>query len=583
MHVRFWGTRGSIPAPGPRTVAYGGNTSCVEIRTTAGQRIILDCGTGIRELGQEILRSKEIAPIYLLIGHSHWDHIQGFPFFAPAFDPKFSLNIFAMRGFQKGLEEVLSGLMQYSYFPVKLNDLPSRIQYTELEEGFFRIGEILVETQCLNHTAPTIGYRISDGVTTIAYITDHEPFWNISGPKFLHPGDQRHIAFMKDADLVIHDAQYTAEEFKTKRGWGHSPIEYVTDVAVAAGAKRLALFHHDPARDDAAIQRLEKLARTQAAARGSGIEVFAAAEGQDIDIVGTGMEITITDASATKRRPIKGRCVLVIAGNPAEQASIANILAEDELLITPVSNCAQALKIASGLNLHMIILREDENGSESRYVRMLRNVCGNPDLPVLLLTDQPIEFHGRQDAMATDYLAMPFSPPMLRGRVRAWLARSMEPGVIDAKPSVEVKTGSSARPVTSTVIKLLSSMDPFRSLTANQLSQFVSKSTEEVFAANTTILRQGEQADSVYVVLSGRIRVVQTSPETRVKTTLAELGPGEIFGELGVLRDKPRSATILTTEQTRCLKTPAADFLAVVDSSTEVSLALLRVMSGRSG
>jgi len=231
----------------------------------------------------------------------------------------------------------------------------------------------------------------------------------------------------------------------------------------------------------------------------------------------------------------------------------------------------------------MIILREDENGSESRYVRMLRNVCGNPDLPVLLLTDQRIEFHGRQDAMATDYLAMPFSPPMLRGRVRAWLARSMEPAVIDAQPSVDVKTGSAVRPITPDVIKLLSSMDPFRSLTANQLSQFVSKSTEEVFAANTTILRQGEHADSVYVVLSGRIRVVETSPETNVKTTLAELGPGEIFGELGVLRDKPRSATILTIEQTRCLKTPAADFLAVVDSSTEVSLALLRVMSGRSG
>src|SRR5262249_13865118 len=157
--------------------------------------------------------------------------------------------------------------------------------------------------------------------------------------------------------------------------------------------------------------------------------------------------------------------------------------------------------------------REDENGSESRYVRMLRNVCGNPDLPVLLLTDQRIEVHGRQDAMATDYLAMPFSPPMLRGRVRAWLARSME-SVVDAKPSVDVKSGSSARPASSDVIKLLSSMDPFRSLTPNELSQFVSKSVEQVYAANTTILRQGEHADSVYVVLSGRIRVVQTSLET---------------------------------------------------------------------
>lgn len=589
MHVRFWGTRGSIPAPGPRTVGYGGNTSCVEIRTTDGIRIILDCGTGIRELGQEILRSKEIAPIYLLIGHSHWDHIQGFPFFAPAFDPDFALNIFAMRGFQRGLEEVLAGLMQYSYFPVKLNDLPSRIQYTELEEGFFRIGEILVETQCLNHTAPTIGYRISDGVTTIAYITDHEPFWNISGPDFLHPGDQRHIAFMKDADLVIHDAQYTAEEYKTKRGWGHSPVEYVTDVAVAAGAKRLALFHHDPARDDVAIQRIEKLARAQAMARRSDIDVFAAAEGQEIDIVGTGLGTSITDFSATKRRPIKRRSVLVIAGNPAEQSSVSSILAEDELLVTLVSNCAQALKVAEGLGLHLIILREEPNGNESRYVRMLRKVCGKPDLPVLVLTEERNEFHGRQDVMATDYLTMPFSPPMLRGRVRAWLARSME-SAAGAEPSVDVNISNPARTTPSVsskeksdVIKLLSSSDPFRCLAADELVKLVSKSAEAVYPANSTIIRQGEHADCVYVVLSGRIRVVQASPDTGMKTTLAELGPGEIFGELGVLRDKPRSATVLAIEPTRCLKTKAADFLAIVDSSREISLALLRVMSGRSG
>ena len=586
MLVRFWGTRGSVPAPGPRTVVFGGNTSCVELRTTNGMRIILDCGTGIRELGHEIVRSKDFAPVYLFIGHTHWDHIQGFPFFAPAFEADIEFNIFAMRGFQRGLEEVLAGQMQYSYFPVKLKDLPSRIHYTELEEGFFRIGEILVETQYLNHTAPTIGYRISDGATTIAYVTDHEPFWDVSGPNFMHPGDQRHISFMKDADLVIHDAQYSAEEFKTKRSWGHSPVEYVTDVAIAAGAKRLALFHHDPAHDDSTVQRFEKLARDQAASRGSDIEIFAAAEGQQIDVVGKGLGTTTTELPAKKQRPIKGKRLLVVAGNPAELNSITSTLAEDELVITPASNGGEALKIAPNLGLNMIIVREDRSGTESRYVRMLRNACGKPDLPVLLLTDQSNEIRDGQD-VATDYLTMPFSPPMLRGRVRAWLARAMETATNQPETSSDakgVKTWASASVEgMSDAIPLLSSTEPFRCLSPDELLQLVSNSVEQVYPASRTILQQGEHADSVYVVLSGRILVSQTSPDTGKETTLAELGPGEIFGELGVLREKPRSATVVTMEPTRCLKTKAADFLAIVDSSSRVSLALLRVMSGRSG
>ena len=168
MNVRFWGTRGSIPTPGHRTAIYGGNTSCVEIRTKDDTTIVLDCGTGIRVLGLDMLRRPGPHRIHLLIGHTHWDHIQGFPFFTPAFLPGSELNIYGSAAFQRSLEDSLSGQMQYSYFPVKLQDLASRIHYTELEEGFFRIGEILVETQYLNHTAPTIAYRISsDGATVV--------------------------------------------------------------------------------------------------------------------------------------------------------------------------------------------------------------------------------------------------------------------------------------------------------------------------------------------------------------------------------------------------------------------------------
>ena len=219
MLVRFWGTRGSIPTPGDRTSIYGGNTSCVEVRTADGTTLVLDCGTGVRVLGLDMLRRTGPHRIHLLIGHTHWDHIQGFPFFTPAFLPGTELNIYGSPAFQRSLEDSLSGQMQYAYFPVKLHDLASRLHYTELGEGFFRIGNVLVETQYLNHTAPTIAYRISADSAAMAYVTDHEPFWNSPGPVFHHPGDQRHIEFLKGADLVVHDAQYTSEEYRTKLGW----------------------------------------------------------------------------------------------------------------------------------------------------------------------------------------------------------------------------------------------------------------------------------------------------------------------------------------------------------------------------
>ena len=178
----------------------------------------------------------------------------------------------------------MSGQMQYSYFPVKLTDLSSRIHYTELDEGFFRIGKSLVETQYLNHTAPTIAYRLTEGATSIAYVTDHEPFWKSSGTQFQHPGDQRHVEFIRDADLVIHDAQYSEEEYQIKIGWGHSPIGCVMDVAGAAGVRKLALFHHDPTHDDDWVKGMEQDVREKLARRGSTMEVFTAAEGLELEI-----------------------------------------------------------------------------------------------------------------------------------------------------------------------------------------------------------------------------------------------------------------------------------------------------------
>ena len=192
MYVRFWGTRGSIAAPGRETSRFGGNTSCVELRASDGTVIVLDCGTGARELGLHLLEhGPRPLRVHLLIGHTHWDHIQGFPFFAPAFMPGVEVNIHAPLGFQKSLGDAMAGQMESAYFPVKLKELRSRIHFTELDEGFFRVGDVLVETQYVNHTAPTIAYRLTNGATTVAYVTDHEPFWIPGGQGFLHPGDQR--------------------------------------------------------------------------------------------------------------------------------------------------------------------------------------------------------------------------------------------------------------------------------------------------------------------------------------------------------------------------------------------------------
>src|SRR5439155_788063 len=249
MIVRFWGTRGSIPKPGPGTVRYGGNTSCVEVRSASGTLVVLDCGTGAHGLGQALVGSAPSPPRgHLLIGHTHWDHIQGFPFFAPVFIPGNEWHIYGPRGVGSSLREALAGQMQSSYFPVKLNELGATLHYHDLVEGTLEIGDIHVTTQYLNHPALTLGYRLEADGVTVVYATDHEPHSKPGAAGSHIPligQDERHARFLADADLVIHDAQYTTREFSAKRGWGHSTAEYAVEAAVSAGARRLALLQHE--------------------------------------------------------------------------------------------------------------------------------------------------------------------------------------------------------------------------------------------------------------------------------------------------------------------------------------------------
>lgn len=277
MRLRFWGTRGSIAAPGPETLRYGGNTACVEVRADDGTLLVFDCGTGARKLGLTLAQEGP-ARVHLFISHTHSDHIQGLPFFVPAFLRGSHLTIYGPAGIDRSFPSAVGGQMDYAYFPVPIRDLPARVDFEELGEGDFAVGDIHVRTHYLNHTAPTLAYRIELGGVTVVYATDHEPHadvaWHPDPPgadqtdALPHPGDARHAEFLAGADLVIHDAQYTAAEFPAKIGWGHSPVEYAVGVALAARARRLALFHHDPMRGDDAIDALLAAARAQIAGTG---------------------------------------------------------------------------------------------------------------------------------------------------------------------------------------------------------------------------------------------------------------------------------------------------------------------------
>jgi diguanylate cyclase (GGDEF)-like protein len=568
----------------------------VEIETDAGTHIILDCGSGARELGQHLLSQAQGSGnglrLHLFIGHTHWDHIQGFPFFVPAFLPNTDLNIYAAGSFQKSLEESLAGQMQYSYFPVRLRELRSHLHFTDLEEGFFRVGDVLVETQHLNHTAPTIAYRITGDGATIAYTTDHEPFWKPGRSHLQHPGDQRHIEFLRGADLVIHDAQYTDEEYPNRVGWGHSTVEYATDVCMAAEAHRLALFHHDPSRDDAAVDRLELASQSRVKAEGSPLEVFAAAEGMVIEIRGDKTAQPTPGVSAIRRHSISGKRVLLVGLDGAKAEEIGGELREENVNVLTAPDAGTAIDRIELMAPDLAVIAALSQSASDELIRDLRNRAHNGALPVLMLTGDPDAEANLLDVVseATDYIAEPLSPPMVHARIRAWLARSSpEPVGLEriepqAPPPVSEpeRVAPAAPEGTRTLAEALAKVPLLSSLTAEQISLLAEHGTEHVFESGYTIIRQHETGNQVYVVLSGRVRVLEDSDELpRGETVIAELGTGEIFGEMAGLLDRPRSATVVAIEQTRCLSLPAVDFIGVLRASPDFAVSLLRVLAAR--
>jgi phosphoribosyl 1,2-cyclic phosphodiesterase len=298
--IKFWGVRGSIPVPGPTTIGYGGNTTCVEVRTD-GEIIILDAGSGIRELGLSLEKEFNGAPIdlTLLLTHTHWDHIQGLPFFLPAYKAKNSLRVLGFEGARAGLATILAAQMEVPFFPVSWRDLPGTIKIHELKRMKFSIGKVKVHARFLNHPGICAGYRLFTKEGSIAFLPDNEPFEPLKLKLAARDGTHPHRAraqaavarsklvdFLKEADVLILDAQYTDEKYQEHVGWGHGALSRVVSLALEARVKKLFLFHHDPAHDDRKIDEMLERARFLVIESGRPLEVEAAREGAEVWLSG---------------------------------------------------------------------------------------------------------------------------------------------------------------------------------------------------------------------------------------------------------------------------------------------------------
>ena len=295
VRLHFWGVRGSIPTPGSSTVYYGGNTSCVELRAE-GKLIVLDAGTGIRLLGLSLIEEFKDQPIdlTLLITHTHWDHIQGFPFFPIAYNPKNSIRVLAFEGARKSLEATLSSQMESPYFPISMQQMPGNIAIEELKDKQFEIGSLKVEAMFTNHPGICACYKIITSVGTIVYVPDNELFQRLKSvtpisaagrsetEAFARARDQKLCDFIRGAEVVMMDCQYDCEEYPKFVGWGHSCIDDSVALAVEAEVKQFFLFHHDPTHNDMKINKMVEEARELCEKLGGKMHIDAAREGLEI-------------------------------------------------------------------------------------------------------------------------------------------------------------------------------------------------------------------------------------------------------------------------------------------------------------
>ncbi|MEF2146056.1 MAG: MBL fold metallo-hydrolase [Desulfovibrionaceae bacterium] len=291
MRVRFWGVRGSTPVPGKGTVRYGGNTSCIEIRSRSGDLVILDGGTGIRPLGLELAKSDPLT-CAIFITHPHWDHIHGLPFFAPLFIPGNTVDIYCPPDpiHMRGAEYILENQMIYPHFPIRRAELRADVRLLTLSEGqYVEVGDLTIGNVLMNHPSMNLGYRVEGDGASLFFTGDHEPFTNVYEPEDSEHAEYQRLVdrrtasvdeFVSGVDLLIADGQYSEEEYATRVGWGHSSFGHALDFARRVGSPELVLTHHDAIRNDAELDAID--AQLKKRPEAVGLHVRLAYEGLEM-------------------------------------------------------------------------------------------------------------------------------------------------------------------------------------------------------------------------------------------------------------------------------------------------------------
>lgn len=526
--VKVWGCRGSIPRSEPNMVKYGGSTSCVEFVSSSGTRVVLDMGSGSYALGQHMIAQyfgggpdgkARNSGGNILITHTHWDHIQGFPFFVPLFIPGMTWDVYGPRGSAGSIRDSLSGQMQYDYFPVNLNYLGADIRYHDLTEGEFYLGgersspppstaassvdgdaegdadadaedkkdddadaaasdsdaeaetfcqeiggDVRVTTHYLHHPCLTLGYRLEDtkSKVTMCYITDHEPYDMRMGTEGYTPSDvmsartsdDKHVDFIAGCDLLLHDTQYTAAQYKDKITWGHSTVEYVVDVALAAGVRQLGLFHHDPMRFDEQVEELVQLANDRVEKRRADfantacpdLEVFAAYDKQELLLERRGGSLR---SSVLSRRRSSGVSTSAISdpGGPSSKEEFCGNVAmifKDASQAEPIASllrvgcdvqiftdAEEALSVAEK-DTPSLYLVQQENGGEMTGVEFCRKIRElsewGMEVPILVETNDQETLEAIRsdagDAEVTDFVSKPYSSEYVRTKAHIAMSRS---------------------------------------------------------------------------------------------------------------------------------------------------------------
>ncbi len=274
MKIHCWGSRGSVAVSGKEFLKYGGDTTCVEVMGAGDELIIIDAGTGIRALGNRLLTGRHM-DINILISHSHWDHLSGFPFFAPLYEEQCRIKVYGPRPTQASLRKIVSKTMGAPYFPIEFEDIMAKISFPLTEGEAYEIGSIKVRTIPLRHPSKCVGYRLEEGGRAFVFMTDNEIERDYSNGRSYAD----YVNFARGADILFHDAEYSMEEYKKTKGWGHSAYLHTVRFAMDAGVKALGLFHHNQDRTDDEIDAIVGECRALIANEGSQMECFAVATG----------------------------------------------------------------------------------------------------------------------------------------------------------------------------------------------------------------------------------------------------------------------------------------------------------------